>query len=51
MYSEERIMHRKVKLQKRGWKEVYSLQDIRDLKIESIFDIKELNYIAYESVS
>lgn len=42
MYNENRIIHRKVKLMERGWKEV---SDIRDFKIESILSDKDLHYI------
>jgi hypothetical protein len=44
MYNHDRIIHRKVKLQDRGWREIYSTSDIRDIKIESFLSEKNIEY-------
>lgn len=36
MRTESRIIHRKVKLENRGWKPIYNLKDLRDVKIQII---------------
>ena len=38
MYTEKRAISRKIKLQSRGWKEIYSDIDKRDLKIKYMID-------------
>jgi hypothetical protein len=45
MYNEKRFIHRKYKLEDRGWRELQDKSDIRDLKINSILNdnIKYIN--------
>lgn len=45
MYNEKRFIHRKYKLEDRGWRELQDKSDFRDLKINSILneDIKYIN--------
>lgn len=46
MFSPKRIMHRKVKLQERGWQEIESDKIIeRDIKIEKLLSKEDLDYV------
>ena len=45
MYNPDRIVHRKKKLLDRGWREVYSLSQHRDSRIEAILSEKNIEYI------
>ena len=48
MYSEKRHIHRKVKLESRGWKLINTMSDIRDLKIKTVLSQKEIEYVPYQ---
>jgi hypothetical protein len=52
MYSRKRALHRKVKLEDRGWKEIENIKNInRELKIANVLDEKPtLRFSPHESV-
>lgn len=44
MYNPDRIQNRVVKLEDRGWKKI-TPGDVRDAKIETIFEAEEMDFI------
>lgn len=44
MYSEKRFIHRKYKLEERGWSELSDLSDFRELKIDSLLRKNSFTY-------
>lgn len=48
MYNEKRHIHRKVKLESRGWKSISAMSDVRDLRIETLLSQKQIEYVPYQ---
>jgi len=51
MYSERRHIHRKAKLESRGWKSISTtsdISDIRDIRIEVILNQRQIEYVPYQ---
>ena len=48
MYSERRHIHRRAKLESRGWRSITTISDHRDIKIEAVLSQKQIEYIPYQ---